>query len=172
MNEGTVTVHVKYREFEQTFAGNVNDVWVSVSQFFSELIPAFEIIRKVTLTVDLAKLIEDFKDLIAITPEGPEVLVPKEKLTDSETLQLTLMAAYVGYRLGKLTRETMTKEKLAAKLRKSVKITTTRLGELIKDEHITKTEEGDYKITTIGIKRFQEETLSRIRNKLREISSW
>jgi len=163
LSKETITVHIKYRDTEQTFTGNVNDVWISVNRFFSEMIPAFDIARKVTLTVDLAKLIEDFKDVIAIAPEGPELLIPKEKLTDSETLQLYLLAAYIGYRLGKLTKETMTKEELAAKLGKTMKITTTRLGELVKDGLTAKTEEGNYKITTMGIKKLQDVALSKIR---------
>ncbi len=166
MSKEMVTVQVKYRDTELTFAGNVNDVWVSLSQFFSEMIPAFEIISKMTLTVNLAKLIEDFKDVIAIAPEGPEVLIPKEKLTDNETLQLILLAAYIGYQLGKLTRATMTKKELSTKLGKSVKITTTRLGELLKDMNVIKTQDGNYKITTIGIKRLQDKTLSKIRTKI------
>jgi len=160
LSEDTITVHVKYRDMEQTFTGNVNDVWVSVNRFFSEMIPAFEVARKVTLTVDLAKLVEEFKDVIAIAPEGPELLIPKERLTDSETLQLYLLAAYMGYRLGKLPRETMTKEDLAAKLGKNMKITTTRLGEQIKQGNVVKTEEGNYKITTIGIKQLEEKRKS------------
>lgn len=99
--ERTVTVHVKYDGIEQTFAGNVNDVWVGVNKFFSDTIPAFDVARKVTLTVDLSQLVEDCKGVIAITPEGPELLIPKEKLTDSETLQFYLLAAYVALRLGK-----------------------------------------------------------------------
>jgi len=164
-----ITVFIKYRDVEQTFTGNVNDVWVSVNRFFSEMIPAFDIARKVTLTVDIAKLVEDFKDVIAIAPEGPELLIPKEKLTDNETLQLYLLATYVGYRLGKLTREIMTKEELAAKLRKNMKIIGTRLGELVKEGMVTKTEEGNYKITTIGIKRLQDETLPKFRAKLKNL---
>jgi len=152
-----ITVHVKYGELEQTFTGSVNDVWVSVNKFFGELVPAFDIARKVTLTVDLANLIEDFKDVIAIAPEGPEVLIGKEKLTDSETLQLYLLAAYMGYKLGKLTRETVTKEELQAKLGKNMKITTTRLGELVKQGYVVRTEDGSFKIATIGIKKLQEE---------------
>jgi hypothetical protein len=157
-----ISVVVKYGGVEQTFTGNVNDVWVSVNKFFGELVPAFDVARKVTLTVDLAKLIEDFKDVIAIAPEGPEVLIPKERLTDSETLQLYLLAAYMGYRLGKLTDETMTKEELMAKLGKNMKITTTRLGELVKQGMVTKTEEGNYKITTITITKLQKEILERV----------
>lgn len=153
--EHTVTVNVKYHGVEQTFKGNVNDVWISVNKFLSEVVPAFDIAQKVTLTVDLAKLIEDFKDVVAIAPEGPELLISKERLTDSETLQLYLLAAHIGHRLGKLQQDTMTKEELQAKLGKNMKITTTRLGELIKQGSAVKTEEGDYRIATKAIVQLQ-----------------
>lgn len=152
-----VTVHVRYGSVEQTFTGNVNDVWVSVNKFFSEMVPAFDIARKVTLTVDLAKLVEDFKDAVVIAPEGPELLIPKEKLTDSETLQFYLLAAYVGYRLGKLQTDALTKEELQVKLGKNMKIATTRLGELVKQGNVVRTDEGNYRIATIAIKKLQEE---------------
>jgi len=158
-SERTVTVCVKYGGVEQTFTGDVNRVWISVNKFFGEMVPVFDIARKVTLTVDLAKLIEDFKEVIAIAPEGPELLLPKEKLTDSETLQLYLLAAYLGYRLGKLPKETMTKEELQARLGKNMKITATRLGELVKQGDVVKTEEGSYRITTKTITQLQEKRL-------------
>jgi hypothetical protein len=152
-----VTVVVKYGGVEQTFTGNVNDVWVSVNKFFGELIPTFDVARKVTLTVGLPTLIDDAKGVIAIAPEGPEILAPKEKLTDSEALQFYLLAAYIGYRLGKQAIDTMTKEELQAKLGKSLKIVSTRLGELVKDGSVVKTREGSYRLATIAIKRLQEE---------------
>ena len=142
---------------EQTFTGDANDVWVSVNKFFGEMIPTFDMARKVTLTVDLAKLIEDFKEVIAITPEGPELLIPKDKLTDSEVLQFYLLATYISFRLGKRLTEVMTKEELQAKLGKSMKITATRLGELVKQGTVVKTEEGAFKIATIGVRKLQEE---------------
>jgi hypothetical protein len=154
---GLVTVHVKYGGVEQTFTGNVNDVWVSVNKFFSELIPTFDVAQKVTLTVDLAKVIEDFKDVIAIAPEGPEVLLPKEKLTDSEILQFYLLATYVAYRLGNRSTDAMTKEELQVKLGKNMKITATRLGELVKQGNVVKDAEGNYRVATVAIKRLQEE---------------
>jgi len=160
-----VTVHVKYGDVEQTFSGSVNDVWVSVNRFFGEMVPAFDVARKVTLTVDLAKLVEDFKGVIAIAPEGPEVLTSKERVTDSEMLQLYLLAASIGYRLGKLQQETMTKEQLAAKLGKNTKITATRLGELVKQGIVVKTEEGKYRITTLATVKLQE-TLAKVLSKV------
>jgi len=154
--EQVITVHVKYGDVEKTFTGSVNDVWVSVNKFFSEMIPTFDIARKVTLTVDLARLIEDFKDVVAIAPEGPEVLIPKEKLTDSEALQFYLLAAYIAYRLGKRATDAMTKEELQGKLGKTSKITSTRLGELVKEGSVVKTEEGSYRIATVAVKRLQD----------------
>ena len=152
-----VTVHVKYGDVEQTFTGNINDVWVSVNKFFGELVPAFDVARKVMLTVDLPGLIEDAKGVIAIAPEGPEILVPKEKLTDIETLQLYLLAAYIGYRMGKQLTDAMTKEELQAKLGKASKTTSARLSELVKEGNVVKTEEGNYRLATVAIKKLQDE---------------
>jgi len=165
LNKETVTVHIKYMDTEQTFTGEVNQVWVSVNRFFSEMIPALHIVKKALLTVDLEKLIEDCKNVIAVAPEGPVILVSKQKLTDSETLTSHLLATYIGNKLG-LSKSFLTKEELQVVLGKNAKITGTRLGELCREGYATKTEEGNYRITTLGIKRFQEETLPEIRDKL------
>lgn len=165
MNKETVTVHIKYLETEQTFTGDVNHVWVSVNRFFSEMIPALQIVKKALLTVDLENLIEDCKNIIAVAPEGPVLLVSRQKLTASETLLLHLLATYIGNKLG-LSKIFLTKEELQATLGKNAKITSTRLGELCREGLATKTDEGNYRITTLGIKRFQEETLPEIREKL------
>jgi predicted transcriptional regulator len=165
LTRDTVTVHIKYQETEQTFTGDANQVWISINRFFTEMLPALQTLKKALLTVDLEILIEDIKNVIAIAPEGPVLLVSKQKLTDSETLTLHLLAAYVGNKLGQ-TKNTLSKEELQAGLGKSAKITSTRIGELIREGLATKTEEGNYKITTLGIKRFQEESLPEIREKL------
>jgi hypothetical protein len=166
LSERKVAVHIKYKDVEQTFTGSVDDVWVSVNKFFSEMIPALEVTRKVVLTVDFQSLIEDCKDVIAVAPEGAALLVPKAKLTDSETLSLLLLATHIGYKLGLLDSEAVSKEELRVKLGKSGKITSTRLGELLREGWVTKTGEDNYKITTIGIKSLQREVLSRIRAKI------
>jgi len=164
-----ITVHVKYCAIEQMFTGNVDDVWVSVNRFFSKMIPTFDLASKMTLTVDLKNLIQDFKDLITIAPEGPQLVIQRQKLTDNETLLLNFLAAYMGHKLGKLNREWLTRDELQAKLGKSMKITGTRLGELIREEVALKTDEGNYKITTRGIKQLRQEMLPRIRMKIRTL---
>ena len=164
MNKETVTVHIKYQETEQTFTGDLDHVWVSVNRFFSEMIPALQTVKKALLTVDLEKLIEDCKNIVAIAPEGPVLLVSKQKLTDSETLMLHLLATYIGNKLGR-SKIFLTKEELQVALGKNAKITSTRLGELCREGYATKTEDSNYQITTLGIKRLQE-ALPEIREKL------
>ena len=165
MIKETVTVHIKYQETEQTFTGDANQVWISINRFFSEMIPALQTVKKALLTVDLESLIEDCKNVIAVAPEGPVLLVSRQKLTDNETLTLQLLATYIGNKLGQ-SKDYLTKEELQDGLGKNAKITSTRLGELCREGLATKTEEGNYRITTLGIKRFQEETLPEIREKL------
>ena len=150
---------------EQTFTGNVNDVWISVNRFFSKSIPCFNIANKIVLTLDLEKLIEDFKNIITITQEGPDLLVAKEKITDSEILSLYLLAAYLGHKLGYLNEDTVSREELQNKLGKNPKITSTRLSELCHNGSVTKIEDNKYRITTIGVKRLQDEMLPKIQAK-------
>ena len=163
---GRVTVHVKYGDVEQTFTGRVEDVWVSVNKFFGEFIPSFEIAGRLILNVDLQKLVKECEGMIAFSEEGPSLLVPREKLTDNETLFLWLLANYVGYRLGVVKSEAVSKEELQAKLGKSGKITSTRLGELVKNEISMKTADEKFKITTFGIVQIQKDFIPKIKARI------
>lgn len=164
--EQAVTVHVKYGGVEQTFTGSVEDVWASVNKFFSEFVPSFEIARKLVLSVDLQRLVEECEGLIAFSPEGVNLLVSRDRLTDNETLGLQLLASYIGYRLGIVEGDAVSREELQAKLGKSSKIVSTRLGELVKREIATKTNDGKYKISSFGVVQMQRDFLPRIKAKI------
>jgi len=164
--EAQITVSVKYGGVEQTFSGSVEEVWVAVNKFFSEFIPAFKISKALVLNVDLQRLVEDCRGLIGFADNAPHLLVSKEKLTDNETLALHLLAAHLGFRLGMLKSDALSREELQTKLGKSPKITSTRLGELVKAEIAEKTGDGFYRITSFGVVQMQREWLPRIRSKL------
>lgn len=162
-----IRVHVKYGDLEETFSGDVNQVWVSVNRFFTETIPAFNIGRKILLTVNLEKLVENCRDIVALAPEGPTLLVSKDKLTDSETLMLYLLAYYLGHKLGILKSDSISRGGLQNRLGKSMKITSTRLGELCREGLAEKTEEDNYKITTFGVRKLQKDILPKIKETIR-----
>jgi hypothetical protein len=160
-----VTVHIKYRDVEKTFSAPMEETWLSVGKFFSEFLPSFEIANKLWLSVDLQKLAKDCEGLIAFSKEGTSLLVSKSKLTDNETLSLWLLASYVGHELGMLESDALSKEELQAKLGKSGKITSTRLGELVKSDAVTKTADEKFRITTFGVVQMQKEVLPKIKAK-------
>lgn len=162
----TLTVHVKYGDLEKTFVGSLEEVWLSVNRFFSEFIPSFEISKKLRLSVDLQMLVKECEGVIAFSNEGASLLVSKDKLTDNETLLLWLLAYHVGFQLGLVGSDAVSKEDLQAKLGKSSKITSTRLGELVKGQMVAKTVDDRYRLTTFGVVQMQKEVLPKIRSKL------
>ena len=160
-----VTVHIKYRDVEKTFSAPLEETWLLLSKFFSEFVPSFEIANKLWLSVDLQRLAKDCEGLIAFSKEGASLLVPKSRLTDNETLSLWLLASYVGHELGMLENDALSKEELQAKLGKSGKITSTRLGELVKNDTVIKTAEDKFRLTTFGVVQLQKEILPRVKAK-------
>jgi hypothetical protein len=160
-----VTVHIKYKDVEKTFSAIPEETWLLLKKFFNEFLPSFEIANKLRLNVDLQQLAKDCEGLIAFSPEGPTLLVPKSKLTDNETLSLWLLAGYLGHKLGMVESDTVSKEELQTKLGKSGKITSTRLGELVKSDVVTKTADDKFRITTFGVAQMQKDTLPKIKTK-------
>jgi hypothetical protein len=160
-----VAVHIKYKDVEKTFSAIPEETWLLLNKFFNEFLPSFEIANKLWLNVDLQQLAKDCEGLIAFSPEGPNLLVPKSKLTDNETLSLWLLAGYLGHKLGMVESDAVSKEELQTKLGKSGKITSTRLGELVKSDVVTKTTDEKFRITTFGVAQMQKDTLPKIKTK-------
>ena len=161
-----VTVHVRFGDVEQTFSGSVEDVWVSVNRFFGEFLPSFEAAKRLVLSVDLQGLVKACEGLIAFSKEGANLLVSKDRLTDNETLLLWLLAYHVGNSLGFVSESAVSKEELQAKLGKSGKIASTRLGELVKSDMVVKLADDKYRITTFGVVQMQKDVIPKIRAKV------
>jgi hypothetical protein len=161
-----IEVHVKYKDIDETFtATSVEQAWLMLDKFFHEVIPSFEIANKLWLDVDVAALAKDLQGVVAFSLEGSNLMLPKGKLTDNETLLLWLLASYVGQKLGRLASDLLTKEELQVRLGKSGKITSTRLGELVKNGFVARTDEDKFKITTFGVVQAQKDILPKIKAK-------
>lgn len=162
-NEGNLTVHVSFRGVEKTFSGSVESVWLSLNRFFNDFLPSFETARRLSLNVDLQKLAKESEGIIGFSEDGPCLLIPRGKLTDNETLSLLLLAGYLAYHLGKAETGSVSKEELQSRLGKDAKITSTRLGELVKNQTAAKTSVEEYRITTLGLTQMQKDIIPRIK---------
>jgi len=161
-----VTVHVRFGDVEQTFSGSVEDVWLSLNRFFGEFVPSFSVARRLVLSVDLEGLVRDCEGLIGFSKEGANLLVSKDRLTDNECLLLWLLACYVGFRLGLVAGDALSKEELQFRVRKSGKIVNTRLGELVKNNVVLKTADEKFRITTFGVVQMEKDVIPKIKAKI------
>ena len=161
-----VEVRIKYKDLEKNFSATLEETWLLLNTFFNEFLPSFEIVNNLRLSVNLQKLAQNCEGLIAFSEEGANLLVSKNKLTDNETLALWLLAGYLGRKLGMIDSDAISKEELQVKLGKSSKITSTRLGELVKSDLVMKTADEKFRITTFGVVQMQKEILPRIKAKI------
>ena len=160
-----VSVQLKYKDVEKTFSASPEEAWLLLGKFFSDFLPSFEVASKLLLSVDLQQLAKDCEGLIAFSQEGANLLVSKSRLTDNETLLLWLLAGYLGHKLGLVESDAFSKEELQAKLGKSGKITSTRLGELVKSDFVAKTSDEKFRITIFGVGQMQKDVLAKIKAK-------
>ena len=161
-----IQVQIKYKEIEQQFSADPQDAWLLINQFFKDFIPSFEIAQKLWLSIDLQQLAKDLNGIAAFSTDGASLLVPKNKLTDNETLSIWLTAYYLGHKIGMVNSDSLSKDELQMKLGKSGKITSTRLGELAKNGIVLKTADEKFRITTYGVVQTQKEVIPRIKSKI------
>jgi hypothetical protein len=162
-----IHVQIKYREVSQEFSAEPQEAWLLLDKFFKEFIPSFEIARKLWLNIDVQQLAKDLEGIVAFSADGASLFAPKNKLTDNEALSVWLTAQHLGYQLGMLSGEGLSKEELQVRLGKSGKIVSTRLGELGKNGSCTKTSDDKFRITAYGIVQTQKEVVPKIRAKIK-----
>jgi hypothetical protein len=160
-----IQVQIKYKDMEQQFSAEPQEAWLLLSQFFKNLVPSFEIAQKLTLNIDLQQLAKDLNGIIAFSSDGVSLMAPKNKLTDNEALLVWLAATYLGHKLGLVDLDCLSKDELQTKLGKSSKITSTRLGELVKSEMVAKDSDDRFRITTFGVTQTQKDIMPKIRAK-------
>ena len=161
-----ITIKIKYKEVEQQFSAEPQEAWLLLNKFFKDMIPSFEIAQRLWLNIDLEKLANDLKGIVAFSDNGPNLLAPKNKLTDNEALLVWLVAYFLGHKLGLVQSDSVSKDELELKLGKSGKITSTRLGELVKNDFAVKIADEKFRITTFGVLQLQKEIIPRIKSKI------
>jgi hypothetical protein len=161
-----IHVQIKYKGVEQQFSADPQEAWLLLNQFFKNTVPSFEIAQQLWLNIDIAQLAKDLNGIVAFSCDGPNLLVPKNKLTDNEALLVWLAGYYLGHELGLVNCDSLSKEELQTKLGKSGKITSTRLGELVKSDFAAKTAEEKFRITAFGELQLQKEVFPKIKSKM------
>jgi len=166
--EELLEVVAKYRDLEIKFKGKPDEVIRSLLRFIQQTLPTYDLASKLTLTVDLEDLLDSVKGIIAFTPEGPVVTIPKEKIGgERDAILLHLIKTYIGYKTGRLEKDTLATSEIASLTGGKSSSVGARLSELVSSGWTERVGRGEYRITTLGVKNFIDEVLPKIKSEER-----
>jgi hypothetical protein len=157
--QDNLRVHLEFGEVKVDFEGNVNQVAESIVRFLTEVYPNLEILRKLVYNPDVTNLAAKLVGRVEITAEGP-ILVSGFELSTRDAACIALLGAYVGNKLGKLPKESLTSGDLAKITGKARKTISNEVPKLVADGLAERTVEGEYKLTILGVRK-TEDTLAK-----------
>jgi hypothetical protein len=153
--QNKIRVHLEFGEVKADFEGDVNQVFEFTVRFLTEAYPGLEILHGIVYTPDLVKLATELVGHVEITAEGP-ILVSASELSAREAICIVLLGAHVGNRLGKITKGTLSSSDLATITGKARKTISNEVPRLAADGLVERTEEGEYKLTILGIRKTED----------------
>ncbi|MEM3736506.1 MAG: hypothetical protein QXJ75_00220 [Candidatus Bathyarchaeia archaeon] len=163
-------IHVEFGDNKADFEGSASEVMKALMNYITEIYPAYELVKGLMLTVDLERLMRDVEGVIAFTEEGVVVATPRDKLLKlniKDLISLHLVKAYLGHIAGKLAKNTLTVDELLTSIGGKIGTLTGGLSVMVDEGLVARVGRGEYKITTIGITRFQEDALPKIKREIK-----
>ena len=156
-------VTIKYGALESTCEGSADEVLKFVFSFIKDVYPNYELVRGLTLTVDLERLLRELKGVISFLPKGrPVILKATNELTDSDLILTYLVAAYAGNQMGVAEDDNLSMADLLDKTGKPAGTVAGRLSELVSELHVERVGRGKYRVTAYGVKEFMENVLPKL----------
>ncbi|UCC33862.1 MAG: hypothetical protein JSW53_02335 [Candidatus Bathyarchaeota archaeon] len=156
-------ITLRYGALESTCEGSADEALRFIFNFIKDVYPSYELVRNLTLTVDLERLLGKLKDVISFLPRGrPVILKPTGKLTDSDLILTYLVAVYAGNQIGMAEDANLSMADLLDKTGKPAGTVAGRLSELVNELHVERVGRGKYRVTAYGVKAFTEEILPKL----------
>lgn len=153
--KGAIKVHLEVGDIKVDFEGSSEQVFETLLRFISQACPNIELLRRITYTPDLAKIIGNLSGLVEISSSGP-IINPGVELSARNAVCLALLGAYVGYRIGRLNKDTLSVVELSRLTGKAKKTITNELPKLVEGGLVERVSEGEYKITELGVRRTED----------------
>jgi hypothetical protein len=152
--ETRLRVQVEYGEVKANFEGSADEVFEAALRFLTQVCPNLEIIQNIAYTPDLVKISKELVGLLRVTAQG--LIMSVQDLPANKMICLALLGAYVGDRFGKLSKDTLSSNDLAVVTEKARKTVMNEMPRLMERGYVERTSEGEYLITTLGIRRTEE----------------
>lgn len=151
----TIRVHIEFGDAKVNFEGDVNEIFEAIIQFLSQTYPNIEILQKIVFSPDLTRLMNSVVGLLEITSNGPAI-AQNIDLPARSAVCLALLGAYIGNRIGRLQKDSLSTSELSMLTGKARKTVTNELPKLLEEGLVERVSDGEYKITELGIRRAEE----------------
>ncbi len=156
-------VSIRYGALESVCEGSADEVLKFVFRFIRDVYPAYDLISRLTLTVDLERLLRGIKGVISFLPKGrPVILKATDKLPDSELILTYLVAAYAGNQISMAENDNLSLADLLEKTGKPAGTVAARLSELRSRLCVERVGRGKYRVTAYGVKEYMEHVLPKL----------
>ena len=162
---GPLRVTMEYGDSKVHFEGSFEEVWRSMNRFLAEMRPSHVVkaIANLTYKVEIEQLVDDLQDIVKISPDGPFVVVSTKDLNAEERILLILVGAYLGFRMGIFTEESLTTKQIASWTGLTLQTVQVKTSEMGKNRLVEIADTSKRKITTIGIQYTQTKVIPKIR---------
>ena len=150
-------VNIEFGNAKADFEGDVNQVFEAIIHFITQIYPNLEIVQNIIYIPNLVQLAEKLVGLVEITSEGP-ILISGFDQPAKNMILLTLLGSYVGSKLGKIPKDTLSSIDLAKVTGKARKTVSNEIPRLISEGLVERTLEGEYRLTTLGIRKTEDIT--------------
>lgn len=165
-SERELHVSASYGDEKVEFSGSPEVVMRSLHEYVSKWVPNMDLARAISVNYSLNDLVQMYKELVRITPEGPRVWTQDKKLSDREVILLQLVAARIAALSGKAASDAMGVGEIESTTGLLAKTISSRLSELTKAAQVERVESdqgGKYRATTVGISRLAEQLAKKLR---------
>ncbi len=147
-------IRAEFSGLTEDFEGSPDEVIRALILSLNKVYPNLELAQKLSFQPDLLKLAENLVGLVEYAPEG--LIFQAGEASADEAIIISLVGSYMGFKLGKISEDTNTADGLAKTCGKALKTVSNQLAWIIDDGLVERVERGKYRITSLGIKRFEQ----------------
>jgi len=144
-------LHLELGDTKVDLEGDPDTVTRELLTQLAKVYPALEMARKLTFAPDLAKLSEALTDIVEFAPEG--IVFNRRELSAEQVILICLLSGYVGYRLGKMESDSISRSLLSKVSGKALKTIANQIALMVDEGLVEKVGKAEYRITSLGIKR-------------------
>ena len=153
-SQHNLKVHVEFGESKADFEGKPDDIIKAFLTFLNNVYPTFELAQKLLFNLDITKIAEILIGIIEFAPEG--LLLMVQDRPAEEAILISLLGVYVGNKLKKIESESISAIGLSKTTGKALKTISNQLAWMVDDNLVERIGRGEYKITSMGIKRAEK----------------